>query len=79
MMAVAFLALALIPNLQKMVVPFLIIYGLSFFFTDFGPNATTFVYPSEVFPVRCGRRDMESPPPSVSPGDFSASSSFLIY
>jgi MFS transporter, PHS family, inorganic phosphate transporter len=28
------------------------IYGLSFFFTEFGPNATTFVYPSEIFPVR---------------------------
>jgi nitrate/nitrite transporter NarK len=35
-----------------MVVPFLVIYGLSFFFTEFGPNATTFVYPSEIFPVR---------------------------
>jgi nitrate/nitrite transporter NarK len=35
-----------------MVVPFLIIYGFSFFFTEFGPNATTFVYPSEIFPVR---------------------------
>lgn len=30
--------------------PFLIIYGLSYFFTEFGPNATTFVYPAEVFP-----------------------------
>jgi MFS family permease len=27
-------------------------YGFSFFFTEFGPNATTFVYPSEIFPVR---------------------------
>jgi len=52
MMAVTFSLLALIPNLQKMVVPFLIIYGFSFFFTEFGPNATTFVYPSEIFPVR---------------------------
>jgi PHS family inorganic phosphate transporter-like MFS transporter len=34
------------------VTPFLIIYGFSFFFTEFGPNATTFVYPSEIFPVR---------------------------
>ena len=52
MMAVTFSLLALIPNLQKMVIPFLIIYGFSFFFTEFGPNATTFVYPSEIFPVR---------------------------
>ncbi|HEY3990358.1 MAG TPA: MFS transporter [Acidobacteriaceae bacterium] len=52
MMAVTFALLALVPNLQKMAVPFLIIYGFSFFFTEFGPNATTFVYPSEIFPVR---------------------------
>jgi MFS family permease len=51
-MAVAFALLALIPNLDKMAVPFLIIYGISFFFTEFGPNATTFVYPSEIFPVK---------------------------
>ena len=51
MMTVAFGLLAFIPNLQKMVTPFLIIYGFSFFFTEFGPNATTFVYPSEIFPV----------------------------
>lgn len=52
MMAIAFALLALIPNLEKMTMPFLLIYGLSYFFTEFGPNATTFVYPSEIFPVR---------------------------
>jgi PHS family inorganic phosphate transporter-like MFS transporter len=52
MMALTFVVLAFVPNLEKMAVPFLVIYGLSFFFTEFGPNATTFVYPSEVFPVR---------------------------
>jgi len=52
MMTITFGLLALIPNLEKMAVPFLIIYGFSFFFTEFGPNATTFVYPSEIFPVR---------------------------
>ncbi len=52
MMAVAFLLLAFIPNIEKMAIPFLVIYGFSFFFTEFGPNATTFVYPSEIFPVR---------------------------
>ncbi len=52
MMALSFALLAFIPNLQKMAVPFLIIYGFSFFFTEFGPNATTFVYPSEIFPVK---------------------------
>ena len=51
-MAIAFLLLAIIPDVQSMVIPFLIVYGFSFFFTEFGPNATTFVYPSELFPVR---------------------------
>jgi PHS family inorganic phosphate transporter-like MFS transporter len=52
MMTITFGLLALIPNIEKMAVPFVVIYGISFFFTEFGPNATTFVYPSEIFPVR---------------------------
>jgi MFS transporter, PHS family, inorganic phosphate transporter len=52
MMAVCFAAMALVPGIEKLVVPFLIIYGISYFFTEFGPNATTFVYPAELFPVR---------------------------
>ena len=52
MMTISFCAMALIPNLEKRAIPFVIIYGISFFFTEFGPNATTFVYPSEIFPVR---------------------------
>jgi MFS transporter, PHS family, inorganic phosphate transporter len=51
-MALTFGLLAFIPNIQHMVYPFLIIYGLSYFFTEFGPNATTFIYPSEIFPVK---------------------------
>ena len=50
-MGAAFAAMALIPGIEHLVVPFLIIYGISYFFTEFGPNATTFVYPSELFPV----------------------------
>jgi MFS family permease len=52
MMALTFGLLAVIPNVEQLLYPFLIIYGLSYFFTEFGPNATTFVYPSEIFPVR---------------------------
>ena len=52
MMAVTFGLLALIPNVEKLLWPFVLIYGFSYFFTEFGPNATTFVYPSEIFPVR---------------------------
>jgi nitrate/nitrite transporter NarK len=51
-MAVSFAAMALIPGIEHMVAPFVVIYGISFFFTEFGPNSTTFVYPSEIFPVR---------------------------
>ncbi len=51
MMAGSFLAMALIPGVEKLIFPFLVIYGISYFFTEFGPNATTFVYPAEIFPV----------------------------
>jgi MFS family permease len=50
-MAAAFLALGAIPGLTTNVAPFLVIFGLSYFFIEFGPNTTTFVLPSEVFPV----------------------------
>ncbi|GAA0171625.1 secondary carrier transporter [Lithospermum erythrorhizon] len=33
-------------------VGFLIMYSLTFFFSNFGPNATTFVVPAEIFPAR---------------------------
>ena len=32
-------------------VAFVILYALTFFFTNFGPNATTFIIPSELFPT----------------------------
>jgi len=51
MMAVAFAVIALVPDVTRFVVPFIIIYGVSYFFTEFGPNSTTFVYPAEIFPV----------------------------
>ncbi|XP_077219770.1 inorganic phosphate transporter 1-4-like [Tasmannia lanceolata] len=33
-------------------IPFVIIYGLTFFFANFGPNSTTFIVPAEIFPAR---------------------------
>jgi MFS family permease len=51
-MALTFGAIGLVPGIAGMVVPFLILYGLSYFFTEFGPNATTFIYPAEIFPVQ---------------------------
>ena len=52
MMGAAFALIALIPGIERLAIPFLIIYGVSYFFTEFGPNSTTFVYPAEIFPVR---------------------------
>ncbi len=50
-MALCFATIGLVPGLTTAVVPFLLVYGISYFFTEFGPNMTTFVMPSEVFPV----------------------------
>ncbi len=51
-MAAAFLILSLGWDGLTAVLPlFLFVYGLTFFFANFGPNTTTFVYPSEVFPT----------------------------
>ncbi len=50
-MAVCFATIGLWPGMTTAVAPFLVIYGISYFFTEFGPNITTFVLPGEVFPV----------------------------
>jgi MFS transporter, PHS family, inorganic phosphate transporter len=51
MMAACFLVIAAVPGMTTTVAPFLIVYGVSYFFTEFGPNMTTFVMPSEIYPV----------------------------
>jgi MFS family permease len=50
-MALCFLIIATVPGMTTAVVPFLLVYGVSYFFTEFGPNMTTFVLPSEIYPV----------------------------
>ena len=50
-MAAAFAVLGIFAHLTQMVVPFLMIFGISYFFIQFGPNMTTFVLPSEIFPT----------------------------
>jgi MFS family permease len=50
-MAGCFVILAAVPSLTTSVAPFIAIFGVSYLFTEFGPNMTTFVLPSEVFPV----------------------------
>jgi PHS family inorganic phosphate transporter-like MFS transporter len=52
MMGLMFLLIGLIPGVTTNAVPFVLIYGISFFFTQFGPNTTTFIYPAEIFPVQ---------------------------
>ena len=32
---------------------FVALYALTFFFANFGPNAVTYILPSELFPARC--------------------------
>jgi MFS transporter, PHS family, inorganic phosphate transporter len=51
MMALMFLLLGLIPSATTVATQFILLYGISYFFTEFGPNTTTFIYPAEIFPV----------------------------
>ncbi len=50
-MAAAYAVLWLAPGITTVPLTFLLVYAVSYFFIEFGPNSTTFVYPSEVFPV----------------------------
>jgi len=52
MIGLSFLGLWLLPGATTTVVPFLVLFGATYFFSEFGPNTTTFVYPAEIFPVR---------------------------
>ncbi len=51
MMFLAFFVIALVPGVTNKVWVFLMLFGVSYFFVEFGPNMTTFVYPSEIFPT----------------------------
>jgi MFS transporter, PHS family, inorganic phosphate transporter len=50
-MTVCFAILGAFGGITASVGPFLAVFGLSYFFVEFGPNTTTFVLPSELFPV----------------------------
>ena len=52
LMGACFAVIGLVPGMTTLVVPFLLAYGTSYFFTEFGPNMTTFVLPGELFPTR---------------------------
>jgi len=51
-LAAAFGLLAAVPALTASIGAFIAVFGLSYFFVEFGPNMTTFVLPSEIFPLR---------------------------
>ena len=51
MMGLCFAVIGLVPGMTTAVLPFLVAYGISYFFTEFGPNMTTFVMPAELYPV----------------------------
>jgi MFS family permease len=50
-MALTFGGIALIGDASSVLVPFVALYAVNYFFTEFGPNTTTFIYPAEIFPV----------------------------
>lgn len=52
-MAICYLIISLTSFAGYVLIPamFILIFGISYIFTEFGPNVTTFVYPSEVFPT----------------------------
>jgi MFS transporter, PHS family, inorganic phosphate transporter len=52
MMGLMFLLIGLIPSVTKTALLFALLYGVSYFFTEFGPNTTTFIYPAEIFPTQ---------------------------
>ncbi len=51
-MAIAFAILGLDSRLIALGAPFVAIYGLTFLFGNIGPNTTTFIVPTEVFPTQ---------------------------
>ncbi|MGC9285925.1 MAG: MFS transporter [Hydrogenobaculum sp.] len=51
MMGLMFFIIGLFPSIVNNFPLFVTLYGLSYFFAEFGPNTTTFVLPAEVFPV----------------------------
>lgn len=50
-MALAYAAIWVVPTVVKIPLVFLIIYAVSYFFIEFGPNTTTFLVPAEIFPT----------------------------
>lgn len=50
-MASSFIVMAAFPELAAITWAFLLLFGASYLFTEFGPNTTTFVLAAELYPV----------------------------
>ena len=51
LMGLMFLLIGVIPGVTASVVPFLLLFGASYYFAEFGPNSTTFVLAAECYPT----------------------------
>ena len=56
MMALMYFLIAFIPNLSHLMWLFITLFGVSFFFVNFGPNTTTFLIPAEIYPTNIRAR-----------------------
>ena len=50
-MGACYAIIGLIPAVRDIVPLFILVFGLSFFFVNFGPNSTSFLIPSEIYPT----------------------------
>ncbi len=60
-MGICYVGIIFIPNVQNIqsvfwLLVFLLVFGMSFFFVNFGPNTTTFLIPSEIYPTNIRAR-----------------------
>lgn len=51
MMSLMYALMAWVPSIDHTVPLFMALFGISFFFVNFGPNTTTFLIPSEIYPT----------------------------
>ncbi len=50
-MGLCFILISLLPNIAQEIKLFILLFGISYFFINFGPNSTTFLIPSETYPT----------------------------
>jgi MFS family permease len=51
LMAAMYGLIGAVPGVTTTASVFVVLFGISYFFTEFGPNTTTFIYPAEIFPT----------------------------